>query len=362
MVRKRFWELLLLLGFCHFLGSACVRDTPEKPLPPALGQLNELTVVMDTIWWRGKMGTQVHRRFSADFPFVSPAEPLFKIQYYSPHRFMTNPKHLVHRNCLIIIRKYASNPQELALAKIIESRLSQEQLKQWRDNQVFVMDNVWSNPQRVVVVAINDEKQALERWEEYYPTIYQRIRENEAALHESIAFKKKPDEAINRKLWANHKIDMDFPRGTQLVSSNDSTTWLQYPYPEGGILWILLRRTTLAEQQRAGKAPAATLSGIFQRTPAPQEMYGGGIIRAEEKDPALFASSIRYQKNIPATEWRGLWQLGTNTGPFIAQLPNFPIDSPVLLVGFIENTHSNKVEKLLELQFLLQRQRTEMKP
>lgn len=362
MVRKRFWELLLLLGLCHFLGAGCVRDTPEKPLPPAVGQLKELTVVMDTLWWQGRMGTQVHRRFSADFPFVEPSESHFKIQYYSPHRFMTNPKVLVHRNCLIIIRKYSSNAQEQALAKIIESRLSQEQLKQWRDNQVFVMDNGWSNPQRIVVIAINDEKQALERWEEYYPTIYQKIRENEAALHEATLFKKKPEDAVNRKLWENHKVDLDLPRGTQIVSSNDSVSWLQYPYPEGGSLWILLRRTTVDEQRRSSRAPEATLRGILQRTPAPGSMYGGGIIRAEEKNPALFTSTIRYQKNIPATEWQGLWLLGSRTGPFFAQLPNFPIESPVMLAGFVESSQSNKAAKLLELQFLLQRQRTEMKP
>lgn len=362
MARRRFWELLLFLGLCHFLGSGCVKDSPEKPLPPALGKLNELTIVMDTIWWQGKIGSEVRERFSAAFPFVTPAEPWFKTQYYSPKRFLTNPSFLAQRNCLIIIRKYSSNAQEQALAKIIESRLSQEQLKQWRDNQVFAMDKVWSDPQRVMVVAVNDEKQALQLWEQYYPTIYQRIRENESHLHESTLFKKKPDDAINRKLWENHKVDLDLPRGTQIVSSTDSVSWLQYPYPNGGALWILIRRTTVAELARSAQAPEATLQGVLRRTPAPAAMYGGGAIRLEEKNPPLFASTIRYQKTIPATEWRGLWLLGARTGSFICQLPNFPPDAPVLLAGFVEGTLSNKVEKLLELQFLLQRQRTEMKP
>jgi hypothetical protein len=362
MCTKEVYPIYFILVFCCFLGSGCVKDSPEKPLPPALGKLNELTIVMDTIWWQGKIGAEVRENFSRAFPFVTPAEPLFKTQYYSPNRFLTTPSYLAQRNCLIIIRKYSSNPQEQALAKIIESRLSQEQLKQWRDNQVFAMDKVWSDPQRVMVVAVNEEKQVLQLWEQFYPTIYQRIRENETHLLESTLFKKKPDNAINRKLWENHKVDLDLPRGTQIVSSNDSITWLQYPYPEGGALWLLIRRATVAELARSSQSPEVTLQGILRRSPAPAEMYGGGGIRLEEKKPPLFSSTIRYQKTIPATEWRGLWLLGAKTGSFIGQLPDFPRDAPVLLAGFVEGGQSDKVTKLLELQFLLQRQRTEMRP
>jgi hypothetical protein len=361
MAGKRIWKLICCLGLGYLLGSGCVKDNPEKPLPPALGKLNELTVVMDTLWWQEKMGTQVRQRFAAAFPFISPAEPLFNIQYYSPRRFLANPKFLAQRNCLIILRKYAADPQELALAKIIESRLSQEQLKQWRNNQVFSLDKVWADPQRVMVIAVEEEKQALACWEQYYPSIYQKIRDNEATLHQASLFRKKGDEAIRLKLWDNHQVDLEVPRGTQLLSSSDSISWLHYPYADGSSLWLLLRQTTQAEQARAAEMPTATLQGILQRSPPPLSM-GQGLIRTEEKAPPLFSSSIQYQKTIPATEWRGLWQLGNKSGSLIAQLPDFPPEAPVLLAGFVESNQPNKVEKLLNLQYLLQRQRTERKP
>ncbi|MBK9487707.1 MAG: DUF4837 family protein [Haliscomenobacter sp.] len=363
MSRKNFWDLLLCLGLCYCFGSSCTKDSPEKPLPPALGKLNELTVVMDTVWWQGSIGNQVRQRYAAAFPFVSPAQPLFNLQYLSPNRFLTNPRFLAQRNCLVVIRKYSANPQEQALAKIIESRLSQEQLKQWRDNQAFAIDKVWADPQRVMVIAVSDEKQVASLWEQYYPMMYQKIRENEVPIHESTLFRKKPDEALNRKIWEKHKIDLDLPKGTQLLSAVDSVSWLHYPYPDGGgNLWILIRHTTVAEQIQAGKAPEATLRGIMQRTPAPNALGGGGLIQIETKNPALFASTIRYQKTIPATEWRGLWSLGNGNGPFLIQLPDFPPGAPVLLAGFLDSKNSNQAEKLLELQFLLQRQRTETKP
>jgi hypothetical protein len=362
MSRTFFWEFMLCLGLCYFVGSSCSKDSPDKPLPPALGKLNELTIVMDTVWWQGKIGAQVRQNFASIFPFVSPAQPLFNIQYISPNRFLSNPKFLAQRNCLVIIRKYSANAPEQALAKIIESRLSQEQLKQWRDNQAFALDKVWADPQRVMVIAVSEEKQVLPLWEQYYPLIYQKIRENEATLLQSSLFRKKPDESLNRKIWESHKIDLDLPRSTQLLSTSDSITWLHYPYPEGGSLWLLLRRTTVAERERSATQPTAVLKGILHRTPAPLALAGGGQIGIKEKDPAIYSSTIHYQKTIPATEWRGLWSLGTANGPFLIQLPDFPPGSPVMLAGFVDGNNARQVDKLLELQFLLQHQRTETKP
>jgi hypothetical protein len=351
--------LLFFLLAVALLSNACVREGKDPPLPSAAGKLSELTVVMDTTRWVGDLGEQIRRVYEANFPFVEPATPIFDIKYISPGNFLAYAENLRKRNCLVIIKKYSNNPEEQELAKAIESRLTLSQLKLWRENTAFSVDKLWADPQRVVLILAREEEQLAELWKNNFPTLYQRIRENEGSLLESMLYKNGIDNAARELIQDNLDVEVAWPKGITLFSKSDSVLWFRHQFNDASKAWILIRKAEKREWERCEKEALPTFLGILKRTPGP----GGKAdeqFQVQEKNP--YFAFTRYKKVVPAYEWRGTWSRKQMSGPFVAQFPDFLPDAPIFFAGFLESGGSGQREKLLQLQYLLTKMRIEAKP
>jgi Domain of unknown function (DUF4837) len=356
--RLQHLSLFFLLAVVLF-SNACVREGKDPPLPSATGKLSELTVVMDTSLWIGDLGEQVRTVYGANFPFVEPATPLFDLKYISPGNFLAQAENLRQRNCLVLLQKYSNKPEEQELAKAIESRLTLSQLKLWRENTAFSVDKLWADPQRVVLIMAREEEQLVTLWKDNFPTLYQRIRENEGSLLESILYKNGIDNTARELIQNGLGVEVVWPKGITLLSKTDSVLWFRHNFNDGSKAWILIRKAEKREWERCEKEAIPTFLGILKRSPGP-EGKGDEQFQVLEKTP--FSAFIRYKKVVPAYEWRGTWSRKQRSGPFVALFPDFLPDAPIFFAGFLESGGPRQREKLLQLQHLLTKMRIEAKP
>jgi len=104
MSRTHFWDITIALPGIVLLSldRVATKDSPDKPLPPALGKLERADRRDGYRLVAGKASAiRFGNRYAAAFPLYPRPSHCFKIQYLSPNRFLTNPGFLAQRNCLV---------------------------------------------------------------------------------------------------------------------------------------------------------------------------------------------------------------------------------------------------------------------
>ena len=274
--------LLVLFG--------CIWDN-EKVLPLASGKSGELVVVMDSSMWSGPVGHQIKRCFASPQEGLPQSEPYFNVIEVTRPNFSQIFK--TTRN-IIVIEKNASEK-----------------------STYVIKEDAWAKNQLVLLINVNNEKDAEAVIKNSCQGLLDRFREEEIKRLQW-AFNKLKDQAIMSEVEKAVGIKTMIPSDYKVAKKEENFIWLRKDFQHQGHqinMGLIMYKSPydsieslddvniIAERNRQAKAVEGPVEGSHMST-------------YEEYPPVVreIAVEKRYVKEL-----RGLWNMkgAFMGGPFV---------------------------------------------
>ncbi len=338
----------LLILVCISLLWACeysIRPT-ETMLPTAIGQSDEVLLLLDKSHLEDTLGAVLLDRFSADFTGLPQSEPVLQV---NPKPYDAFGKILKKYHNIIIV---APLDEQNTISTDVRKALGKN-LEKAKTNPSFfyaVRRNVWAEPQLVLYVFAPDMNSLLQNLHDHSTKIVQKVltSENPAILKNYLVPGKHRQlmAKVREKFGFHLTIPADFEAS---VESED-------------FLWIRREATDLSQNvliytqalDSSTLITAAQNNGIRIRDQLGAEYIKGQLentyMMSDTVIP-IFSREIKLD-GLLAYENRGLWRLKGDFmgGPF---LNYYILDEPnnrlILLDGFV---HAPKLKKKLPIRQL----------
>ena len=193
---RKIWSLLVV-GMVFVLSSCVNKDDIELYVPNSVGKQGAVKVVMNTNFWKSKMGDLVRERLGENLVYYPQQEPLFDLTNDSYSQFSNSAKR--HRN--ILQMEVNKHPEVSA--------------------DVNYSDDVWAKNQAVVKVIGKTQQELAQLFVNNAEEIKNYFLKKEIErLKESVERSRVP--AIEEKIKQKHKLSIAVPDGYGLMINNEN--------------------------------------------------------------------------------------------------------------------------------------------
>lgn len=310
---------LLLLG-CNNSNN----KNGETYLPPSVGQINTLAVVIDNDLWEGAVGDTIRRYFAAPIDGLPTEEPIFSLHQVPPQVFEGNTRN--SRNVLIVHRG--------------------------NKNEATISDDVYAKPQVVCEVQGKQVRDIACKVEEFHDQFILAFKNND--LKET---RHRFNNALSKDKQVEQTLGFKFvmPAVYQVRKYGDNFFWIERPI-KGGRASIILYEMPFgsipADEEGRAKTIVKMRDSIGKKyIPGPKEgMY---MVTETYLAPSISEMKIKGRKTI---ESKGLWEVKDFAlgGPYI----NYIIEDKahnrlVVAEGFLYAPGVAKRDMLFELEAII---------
>ena len=316
---------IILLAALVFVAFACNNKEKgnQRYIPDSSGNLNNLSVVIDSDLWKGKVGDAIRDVVTANVPGLPQNEPMFDINQIPPQVF----KDFATKNRTV-----------LKIAKGKEAGLK-------------IANNVYAKPQKVVYITGQNNNQILEILNANKDKIISAFKTQEINWRQSQISKS----VLNTgDLEKNLGITINFPSIYRMAKQEKNFYWIRKNLSTGtnNVMIYTLPFDSIDTNADIIEQAVKFRDSIGKKyIPGPLD---NTYMKTEEAySPFLFTTTI---DDKPAFEVRSTWDIeGTfNAGPFV----NYMIEDKannryVVAEGFTFAPSVNKRDFVMELEAII---------
>lgn len=305
------------------LGSCKNSDPQEKFLPPAIGGVNTLLVVMDTELWKGALGDTIRAYFAAPILGLPQAEPQFTITQIPPQVFKGATAH--SRSVLWVAQDTTSRG--------------------------YIKTDVYAKPQKVAVITGEPPKALSRQLEALAPkaiTAFKTVEIEEAQHRFTRSLSQ------NKALEEEFEIRLNVPSLYKVGKREKNFVWMDLQIPRGtmNIIAYALPWNCLANAATFVNDVVTVRDSIGKMyIPGP---YEGTFVRTEKAfSPYVFPTQMGGKK---AVEVRGIWEVSgyPMAGPFVMYIiDDVENRRRLVLEGFTFAPSEAKRDYMFELEAIL---------
>ena len=320
-------RLLFFSALCTLFFTACnntYSSNSETYLPPSVGPINSVAVVIDNELWEGTVGDTIRRYFAAPVDGLPTEEPTFTLHQVPPQVFEGNTRN--SRNVLIVNRD--------------------------NEKKAFVKENLFAKPQVVCVVQGKQNRDIACKVEEYHKELVNEFRNNEMAeTRRRFANALSKDKQVEETLG----VKFTMPAVYGVKKYGDNFFWIERNI-KGGKASIILYEMPLGsiptDEEGRAKAIVKMRDSIGEKyIPGPEKgMY---MVTETYLAPSISEVTIKDHKAI---ESKGLWEVKGFAlgGPYINYIIEDKAHNRLLVVeGFLYAPGVAKRDMLFELETII---------
>lgn len=351
MMHSIFPKVSFILFICWTLvscGSSEEGSGGNSLKPVARGEIAEIILVMDSAQWKGPLGTELRRTFSAPMPGLPQDEPLFDLKHVSP-RYLNSV--LKSAKNMIFVTTLDNNSRA---GREMKSYYTAESLNRIQSDSslfYFTRKNNYARGQEILYLFGQDSNALIEKLRENREVLRRHFENVEKDRLISQLFQVE-EKAISRTLKKDHNFSIRLPYGFEIVKNLDQFVWVRQLDTEIDKT-IFIYHVPYTNQE--------VFNDIQELRSEITEKY----LRDIEKDHIY----ITFQKELPfvseqlnfkgnfAVETRGLWKTSdsTNGGPFISYtFVDKNLNRLYYIEGYVYAPSKDKRDLVRELKVILQ--------
>ena len=307
-----FLFLLILVIACN-----TSKKSPEY-MTPATGKPGDMILFLDSIQWKGTLGTELRKVFSAEVPGLPRPEPMFNLKWVHPNKkihFLTEIRNLIFVFTL---------DQNTRGSKIMKESFSPETLARIKSDSSFFIyteKDEYSKGQEVMYLYGDTEQNLIHHLHQNKQRIIDFFNTAEKKRLESAIFKTKTTKSITDFLQKEQQCELRVPFGFKLADKQKDFAWLRAMEPEVDKDIFISWKRYESEYQLLPDSIIAWRDAIARKylfgDPQQPESY---LVTAESPFKPVLAKQVNFNNHF-AMEVRGLWKTHaamTMGGPFLS--------------------------------------------
>lgn len=354
---QKIFRSLIVLIFTTQLFTACDSSKEERDLgmlPSSKGDVGELIMVMDSVYWNSEIGDTIRSIFRERVDGILQGEPMFTVRYVRPYQFKGLLRE--HRN-LVLLTTFDKNSSGNAIMQKFFTPESVEKIKTDPNYFFIPQTDQFASDQLVLQIFSATQEQLLQKLSE--PQVKDRIQslmnqtENERVKKRLFSSKGAMNNDMMKVIKEKHDFQLSIPSGYQLAKDSTGILWLRLPEAAFDKNLVIAYKKYESESQFSNENLLEWREEIGKKHLKDPE-YPERYVYTEMQEPPVF-SEIQLNGKY-AKKMQGIWRINTRFvgGSFVSFILTSEDNQYIFyLEGLLNAPGMKKRELLRELVAIL---------
>lgn len=343
---------VLIFVFLVVLATGCDKEKNSEYLPKATGKPGEIVLIVDSIQWKGKLGSELKKIFRAEVPGLPQDEPMFKVIWVHPERnlrLLTNLRNLVYVFTL---------DQNTRGSKILKEGISPETVSRIQQDTSFYLSTIrdeYAKGQEVMYLFGDTEENLIRHLKKDGKKIIDHFNKLEKERLARNLFNNKSTEGVSAFLRREQKVEISIPVGYKLADKRDDFVWLRQINPDTDKDIFITWKPYESEYQFLPDSIIAWRDATAKKYLFEDPKNPISYLVTEREDADVLFQQVNFNNQF-AMEIRGLWRTNNRTmgGPFLGYaIADQPQGRLYYIEGFAFAPGKDKREFVRELETIL---------
>ena len=304
------------------LAAAFACNTSGKPntenLPPATGRPGDMLIILDSVQWRGELGSALRRTFREELQGLPREEMMFNVTWVYPRRGYTLLTQV--RNLVFVF----TLDQKSVGSRIMKESFSAETIERIKSDSsfyVYTSKDEYSRGQEVMYLFGNTEQELIHHLNRDKKGIQAFFNNAEKARLQNTILKTTSTKGVTEFLRKEQDCELSVPFGYKLANKANDFVWLRFMDAQVDKDVFISWKKYEDENQLLPGSIIAWRDNIASQYLFEDPEQPDSYLVTETSVPFRKVVSKRVTiNNSFAVELRGLWRTNTNTmgGPFIS--------------------------------------------
>lgn len=332
--------------------AALTACNEKENLPKATGKPGEVVLILDSIQWRGKLGSELRQVFRAEVPGLPQDEPMFTIIWAHPERNMrllTQLKNIVYVFTL---------DQNTTGSRRLRSQISPETLKRIQQDTSYFLSTIkdeYAKGQEVMYIFGDTEANLIQHLQKNGKKIIDHFNNLEKERLAKNLFTTKTTEGVSAFLTREQKVQINIPTTYKLADKQDDFAWFRQIDANTDKDIFITWKPYESEYQFLPDSimdwkEAVSKKYLFEDPKNPMS-----YLVIEKQNADVLTKQVNFNGHF-AMEIRGLWRTNNVTmgGPFVGYaIADEPQGLMYYIEGFAYAPGKGKREFMRELETIL---------
>jgi len=345
---KHFIFIFFITAFALF--AACSKEKNSEYLPKATGKPGEIVLIVDSVQWKGRLGSELKKIFRAEVPGLPQDEPMFNVIWVHPEknlRLLTQLKNLVYVFTL---------DQKTKGSKVLIQGFGPETITKIQRDTSFYLSTVkdeYAKGQEVMYLFGDTEENLILHLKKNGKQIIDYFNDLEKQRLATSLFKS--TQGVTATLRREQKIEIKIPGGYRLADKQSDFVWLRQIDPDKDKDIFITWKPYESEYQLLPDSIIAWRDATAKKYLFEDPENPISYLVTETEDADVWAKQVNFNKHF-AMEIRGLWRTNNRTmgGPFLGYaIADQPQGLLYYIEGFAFAPGKDKREFMRELETIL---------
>lgn len=331
---------------------ACGKEKNPEYLPKAGGKPGEIVLIVDSLQWKGTLGSELKKIFRAEVPALPQDEPMFTVIWAHPER---NLKLLTQLRNLVYV---FTLDQKTAGSRLLIKGFGPETIARIQRDTSFYLSTIkdeYARGQEVMYLFAPTEEALINHLKKNGKQIIDHFNTLERNRLASTLFNSKSALGVTSFLRREQNIEIKVPVGYQLADKQSDFVWLRQIDPDKDKDIFITWKPYESEYQLLPDSIIAWREAIAKKYLFEDPQNPISYLVTETENADVFSRQVNFNKHF-AMEIRGLWRTNNNTmgGPFLGYtLADQPKGLLYYIEGFAYAPGKDKREYMRELEAIL---------
>jgi len=343
---------------CFLVLATVSCNTSDKPnpqnLPAATGKPGDMILILDSIQWRGELGSELRKIFREEMPGLPREEPMFDLHWVYPRKGSTLLTQI--RNLVIVF----TLDQNTLGSKIMKKGFSEETLQQIQADTsfyIYTSKDEYARGQDIMYLFGKTQESLIRHLKRDGKKIQVFFNNAEKQRIQKKLLKTSSTKGVTEFLRREQGYELRVPFGYKLADKSDDFVWLRQMDAEVDKNVFISWKKYQSEYQLLPDSLIVWRDQIASRYLYEDPDQPDSYLVTETGVPfkPVVPKQVSFNDQF-AIELRGLWKTNTNTmgGPFISySMVDINKGLIYYIDGFAFSPGKNQRETIRELEAIL---------
>lgn len=343
---------IFAIAFAAVVFISCSNEKNSDYLPKATGKAGEVVLIVDSLQWKGKLGTELKSIFRAEVPGLPQEEPMFTVIWAHPQK---NLKLLMQLKTIV----YAFTlDQKSKGSRILTDALSPETKSRIQSDTSFYLSTIkdeYAKGQEVVYLFGDTEENLIQHLQKNQKKLIAYFNNLERERLSKKIFTAKASQGIAATLRKERNVDIKIPVSYQLADKQADFVWVRQIDSNQDKDIFITWKPYESEYQLLPDSVMSWRDAVAKKYLFEDPKNPISYLVIEKEDAPVYAQQVNFNNKF-AMEIRGLWRTNIRTmgGPFLGYALTDEARGLIYYIeGFAYAPGKDKREFMRELETIL---------
>jgi hypothetical protein len=355
MNMQKFQIKLISFLVLAFLMSGCTNEVTDsfRPVPVAIGKLNQVIIVADKDVIEGFVGDSLRYYYEGPYLILPQPEPIFDLRYFTPDDLEHQPLRKELTNYIILANL---SDEDSPTTKMVKKDLGEENIRRSKEDLSYncpVSRDRWAKNQLVFYQFAWTYDQLVENIITNFPSVSTRIKAHDERGIEKTVFHTGNNISAQNKAKKTMSVDIGIPADYVEAMDDGEILWLRRNTDKYSSN-LIIKTVPYEDQSQLSPEGLKAIRDEIGRKYISSNIENS-YVKVNDEDLPMFTSVKTVNGNY-VLEARGIWEMENDymAGPFISYLVYNPDKKELLFVdGFVLAPSRAKRDYMQHLEYIL---------